>query len=57
MNVYLDNPLTDLDLLIFTTINANPKACTVPERVNMIENYPLLKNMYIQKTTNARIAQ
>ena len=45
MNVYLDNPLTDLDLLIFTTINANPKVCTVPERVNITENSPLLKNI------------
>ena len=43
MKVYLERPPTDLDLLILTTINANPKVCTVPERVKIKENSPSLK--------------
>ena len=46
MNVYLDKPPTDLDFLIFNTIKANPKVCTVPESVNISENYPSLKIKY-----------
>lgn len=45
MKVSRESPLTDLDLLIFMTMSAKPKVWTVPERVKMTENYPLLKNM------------
>lgn len=38
MNVSLESPLTDLDFRIFITINANPKACTVPAKVKISEN-------------------
>lgn len=42
MKVYLDSPVTVLDLVIFSMINAKPKVCTVPARVNIIENFPSL---------------
>jgi hypothetical protein len=43
MNVSLDNPVTARDLFILRTISAKPKVCTVPARVKISENYPLLK--------------
>ena len=43
MNIYLDNPAADLDLVILITMSANPNVCTVPLRVNITENYLSLK--------------
>lgn len=57
MNVSLESPLTDLDFLILRTINAKPKACTVPARVKIKENSPSLKKMYTARMMPARIPQ
>jgi hypothetical protein len=57
MNVYLERPPTDLDFLILSTTRANPKVCTVPERVKMRENSPSLKTKYIKRMTPARTIQ
>ena len=42
MKVYLDSPVTDLLFLILMTIRANPKVWTVPAKVKINENCPLL---------------
>ena len=57
MNVYLERPPTDRDFLIFRTINANPKVCTVPDKVKMSENSPSLKRKYIRRMTTANTIQ
>lgn len=43
MKVSLESPVTDRLFLIFSTISAKPKVCTVPAMVKMKENWPLLK--------------
>lgn len=55
MKVYRERPLTDLDLLILRTINANPNACTVPANVKIKENSPSLKNIYVMMIMPARM--
>lgn len=57
MNVSLDKPPTDRDFLIFRTTRANPKVCTVPERVKISENSPSLKTKYRVRMIPARTAQ
>lgn len=57
MKVSFDSPLTERERLIFSTMSANPNVCTVPDKVNITENYPLLKNMYTQNTTTASMIQ
>lgn len=57
INVYFESPPTDLDLLILITINANPNVCTVPESVNINENYPSLNIKYKIRITTERTPQ
>lgn len=55
MKASRESPFTDLDFLIFNTINPKPKACTVPAKVKINENSPSLKNIYVIKIIPARI--
>lgn len=57
MKVSRESPVTDLDLLIFNTINANPKVCTVPASVKISENCPSLNTKYRMRMMMARITQ
>ena len=57
MKVSLDSPLTERDLLILMTISKKPKVCTVPAKVNMKENSPLLKKKKSPKIIKPRMPQ
>lgn len=57
MNVYRERPVTDRLFRILMTMSANPKVCTVPARVKMKENCPLLNCRQMNITMAARIPQ
>lgn len=57
IKVSFESPLTERDLLILMTISKKPNVCTVPARVKIKENYPLLKKKNRPKTITAKIPQ
>ena len=57
MKVQRESPPTDRDLRILMMISANPNVCTVPDKVKIKENSPLLKQKYMMTMMEASTIQ